>query len=352
MASAYPSETGLPPWHMCDISKKNLRELMKRNDRVGLTWLAGHFSLLFAVAYSAYLSLGTWWMIPAFVAYGSIYTFFVSVLHETHHGTPFKSRLINETVHTIAGYMVLKEPVYDRWSHTNHHSFTIYPDIDLEILCPRPTEKLPYPWIRMVVDLTRLIYMRMSIPKPICHAFGIYSAKTREIVPASEFGKLKWSSRGFLAYYALIAGLAIYFESWLPLVFTVGAQIYGAVLFVIIGYTQHAGLEENSIDHRKNTRTMYLNPLLRFLYWNMNYHIEHHMFPMVPFYNLPKLHHLIKDQLPRPNSSLFDAYREILPALVKQQRDPTYYIRPELPVERGNIIPANHGDSPVAIKLA
>ena len=32
----------------------------------------------------------------------------------------------------------------------------------------------------------------------------------------------------------------------------------------------------------------------------MEYHIEHHMFPQVPSYNLPKLHDMIKDQMPPP----------------------------------------------------
>ena len=31
------------------------------------------------------------------------------------------------------------------------------------------------------------------------------------------------------------------------------------------------------------TRTVYMNPISRFIYWNMNYHIEHHMYPLVPF---------------------------------------------------------------------
>ena len=44
---------------------------------------------------------------------------------------------------------------------------------------------------------------------------------------------------------------------------------------------------------------MYLNPVLSFLYWKMEYHVTHHMFPTVPSYNLDKLHHHIKDQLPR-----------------------------------------------------
>ena len=54
--------------------------------------------------------------------------------------------------------------------------------------------------------------------------------------------------------------------------------------------TQHAGLAEDVLDHRLNCRTVYMNPISRFIYWNMNYHVEHHMFPMVPYHALPRLH--------------------------------------------------------------
>ena len=62
----------------------------------------------------------------------------------------------------------------------------------------------------------------------------------------------------------------------------------------VYGLTQHAGLGENVLDHRLNTRTVYMNPVIRFLYWNMNYHVEHHMFPMVPYHRLAELHEEIK----------------------------------------------------------
>ena len=29
-------------------------------------------------------------------------------------------------------------------------------------------------------------------------------------------------------------------------------------------------------------------PVHRYLYWNMNYHVEHHMFPLVPYHALPE----------------------------------------------------------------
>ena len=63
--------------------------------------------------------------------------------------------------------------------------------------------------------------------------------------------------------------------------------MYGAWLHVLTGLTQHAGLAEDVLDHRLNSRTVYMNPVFRFIYWNMNYHVEHHMFPMVPYHALP-----------------------------------------------------------------
>ena len=63
----------------------------------------------------------------------------------------------------------------------------------------------------------------------------------------------------------------------------------------------------------------------------MEYHLTHHMFPTIPSYNLDKLHHYIKEQLPRTNTGLIDAYREIIPALLRQSKQENYYIKKNLP---------------------
>jgi fatty acid desaturase len=74
-----------------------------------------------------------------------------------------------------------------------------------------------------------------------------------------------------------------------------------------------------------------MNPISRFIYWNMNYHVEHHMFPMVPYHALPKLHELIKHDLPAPNTSMWDGYREMVPAFLRQLRNEDYFLKRELP---------------------
>jgi fatty acid desaturase len=55
------------------------------------------------------------------------------------------------------------------------------------------------------------------------------------------------------------------------------------------------------------------------------------MFPMVPYHALPKLHAEIRDELPYVYPSVCAAYREIIPTLLRQRREPTYFIRHQLP---------------------
>jgi fatty acid desaturase len=118
-------------------------------------------------------------------------------------------------------------------------------------------------------------------------------------------------------------------------------SFYGGFLAVFFGLTQHAGLAEDVLDHRLNSRTVYMNPIFRFLYWNMNYHVEHHMFPMAPYHALPQLHAAIKADCPPAYPSTLAAYREIIPALARQIREPGYFVRRQLP-STAKPVPYNH----------
>jgi fatty acid desaturase len=108
--------------------------------------------------------------------------------------------------------------------------------------------------------------------------------------------------------------------------------IYGELLLRMMETCQHGGFHEDVIDHRLNTRTFYTNPIFRFLYWNMNYHMEHHMFPMIPFHALPALHKEIKADCPEPNRSLPSAFIESISAMIKQFKDPSYSVTRPLPI--------------------
>ncbi|MEL7115428.1 MAG: fatty acid desaturase, partial [Pseudomonadota bacterium] len=120
-------------------------------------------------------------------------------------------------------------------------------------------------------------------------------------------------------------------QTILPLMVIGLPRLYGAWHHVMTGILQHTGLAEDVLDHRLNTRTVYMNPISRFIYWNMNYHVEHHMFPAVPYHQLPALHALIKDDLPEPTPSILSGFKEVLPILRQQLQNEEVYLKRDLP---------------------
>ena len=66
----------------------------------------------------------------------------------------------------------------------------------------------------------------------------------------------------------------------------------------------------------------------------MNFHIEHHMFAAVPFYNLPRLHRLVAADFPVRQRSFLAALR--LPAGIRrrQKSDAACVYLPEFPPRR------------------
>ena len=84
-------------------------------------------------------------------------------------------------------------------------------------------------------------------------------------------------------------------------------------------------------DFRFNTRTFTCSWLPAFYYWNMQYHLEHHMYPAVPFHNLPKLRQAIESDLPDAPHGLYQTWKEILMIREKSLADPNFRFIPEVP---------------------
>ena len=153
----------------------------------------------------------------------------------------------------------------------------------------------------------------------------------QDCIQEKEIPKCSTIARLHVVIWLLIIAASLYYNSWLPALYLLLPFVYGTTLRNMFDFIQHAGLANNVKDHRLSVRTVKLNPIFSFLYWHMEYHLEHHMFPMVPSYNLKKLHEVIKDQLPKPRIGLWGAYREIIPAIIQQSKDPNYLLKVELP---------------------
>lgn len=314
-------------WYQCAVPRGVMRSLLERRDgpaiRDTILWLM----LILGSAAATYLLHGTLWMLLPYGVYCTLYASTSdSRWHEAGHGTAFKTDWMNNVLYEIASFMVMRESTVWRWSHNRHHSDTIIVGRDPEIAVPRPPD---------IAGILMTFFNLKAAPKyfqRVClHCCGRMAADEKTFIPKSEHAKVFHGARIYMAIYAVAIALSVSTHSILPVLFIGLPNLFGTWLLVTYGLTQHAGLAENVLDHRLNCRTVYMNPLNRFLYWNMNYHVEHHMFPLVPYHALPRLHEAVKDDCPAPYAGLWAAWREIVPALLRQTKDPAYYVRRRLP---------------------
>lgn len=142
-------------------------------------------------------------------------------------------------------------------------------------------------------------------------------------------------SRVHLLIHGAVWATALATASWLPVVLVGLPRCYGIRLSFVMGVPQRLGLDEDVLDHRLNSRTILVGPVLRFFTSNMNYHVEHHMVPMVPWHRLPDIHEAIRHDCPAPYPSLWAAWAEIAPTVIRRMRDPAHVALRPLPPGAG-----------------
>lgn len=322
-------ETGLAAaeWYHTDVPRKVMKDLMQRSDQPAIRDTLLLYGCMVGFAAGGIALWGTWWCVPFWLAYGVLYgSASDSRWHECGHGTAFRTPWMNNVVYEIASFMIMRNSATWRWSHARHHTDTYIVGRDPEIAIMRPPA-----FIKLIGSFFGLPEVIDFFPRMIRNALSGPTAEERTFVPQSEWGKVQRVAIIYTAIYAATIGLALSMQSILPLMVVGLPRLYGAWHHVMTGLLQHGGLADNVIDHRLNSRTVYMNPISRFIYWNMNYHVEHHMFPMVPYHALPRLHATIKHDLPAPNRSIAEAFAEMWPALRRQLAYEDFFLRRDLP---------------------
>jgi len=314
-------------WYHSDIPRKVMKELMTRKDgpaiRDTVIWVVAHG---LAAAGGIYF-WGSWACVPFWVAYGVLYgSCCDSRWHECGHGTAFRTGWMNDVVYQIASFQVMRNPVSWRWSHARHHTDTIIVGRDPEIGWMHPVSLLI-----KALSFTSIIDAWVSLKILTRNALGNFTPDERDYIPQAELPKAVFAARVHMAIYAATVLAAVVWQSFIPLMLVGLPRLYGCWHMYMTGLIQHGGLAEDVLDHRLNSRTAYMNPVSRWIYWNMNYHVEHHMFPMVPYHALPRLHELVKADYPAPCPSIWAAYAEMVPAVIRQRHQPGYYLKKTLP---------------------
>lgn len=234
------------------------------------------------------------------------------VMHESAHGTLLPSQWMNDAVGQAcaAGPLCLSLKTY-RAGHLQHHLQPMCSDDPVAVVF----DIIDYPISRRRL-LLRLLGALLGIAY-LVSAFKFIRGDYRGIMPAvpkSRSDKV-WEIGTMVTSNGMILGLlALCGHAWLYLVLWTLPSVTLLPLFGRIrAIMEHAGLTECD-DQSRNARTIIYASWQTFLFGPhaIHYHIEHHLFVRMPFYNLSKVHRRLHADGLLPAANLYGGYGGVL----------------------------------------
>ena len=234
--------------------------------------------------------------IPFYLSAGASLHGICLFTHEGVHKTLHKNLWVNNIIGSVCGYIVLQTMSGYRVLHLKHHKY-LNTKGDPGLLKTYVSNKY-------VIAAMEWGYF----------LFGYAAFLT--VIPYQGFKQGKRKDR----FLILVDIVFIFFLFWtlinnLPFVWFVHGwlipMIYVHFMMNIRGMSQHLMLEDYH-DPYKGARTIKAHPVVDFFLCNENYHIEHHLYPSVPWYNLKKVHELIKDKFVENDSTIIFSFRDFI----------------------------------------
>jgi len=206
---------------------------------------------------------------------------FYLLSHEGHHHLLFRRPALNHAANVLLCVPLLHAPTAYRVLHELHHRHLGGPGDPDEYrnYTSDPRVRWGLQWIRLTIGT--LVYMPLI---PIV-AWRRASRDDRRTI-ACEYAAMTvvW----IVTFSA--APIGILLRVWLLPGVLVG------YISAVRALAQHALTDAH--DPLLASRSVRSNPVVSFCLLNENYHLEHHLFPEIPSYNLPPLHALLGPRLP------------------------------------------------------
>lgn len=174
--------------------------------------------------------------------------------------------------------------------HWDHHRYTQDPDKDPELIVgvkPASDTQLAiaYSGLLQVAGRLGLMLGHAAIGKVVV-----------PWIPENKRGTIVAEARVYVASYALLLALSLWFSSALLLWVWIVPLILGQFFLRPYLYAEHTGCDHTRSAFQ-NTRTTYTGAIVKWIAWNMPYHVEHHAYPSIPFHALPKLNGIVDGEI-------------------------------------------------------
>lgn len=240
------------------------------------------------------------------------------LMHDAAHRRLFRSLSLND----YAAQLFLAAPILFslnsyRVFHLKHHQNPLAADDpDLSLIGGYPISKGSFAR-KLLRDAFGVSYFKFI-------KYFVSRSRTNQGRKAKSDGKRVGPSFPMVLGMVFATNLGIFgvlyalHSPWLYLFFWLLPAMTGLqVLLRIRGIAEHAGYAPNE-DQRQNARTV-VNRWQTFFFApnNVNYHIEHHLYPSVPWYRLPAVHALLKARGSLPEKNLYTGYGAVVRELVR-----------------------------------
>jgi fatty acid desaturase len=237
------------------------------------------------------------------------------LMHEATHYHLFRNRTVNEVVSELflAWPLFVTTRAY-RGSHFAHHRH-VNTDRDPDMLRKQNAE-WEFPQTRYALGLLLL--------KDV---FGwntyqqLMEASDMSDTSGQRSGRIDGYRIARIVYYLAIAGLVWYFDLWLVvlLLWFVPALTWLKMILRIRSIAEHYAVENDQVYTRTRTTLPSLLERMFIAPRHINYHLEHHLYPSVPFFRLPQLHTaLMEDGNFRATAHLTRTYLGVLRECVRR----------------------------------
>ncbi len=279
---------------LSQLTPSTRNALTERADMPGLVHLAQYWGVMLFFGLYIHTGLPLWGALLA--PQGILMAFNFTILHESIHSTPFKTEWLNKTVGRITSFIMVIPMSWFHYFHLAHHKYTNDPVNDPELNSPKPETIKQYIW-----HISGFPIWRGNFGKLIKNAI---KSNHDPYVPAKGKAKIRIEARIMLLLYIAVFCFIAVGYTWLFWCWVLPA-ILGQPFLRLYLLAEHSRCP-TVVNMFENTRTTFTNKLVYFLTWNMPYHIEHHVYPMVPFHKLPVLHQLAKEHLVTTSNGYFD----------------------------------------------
>ena len=296
------------------VPKKTFGALIRRSNHPALSRFIVMYALVIVTGVWVVLAWGgvAWNVLLSQLSFAVMVCSTFACLHETAHGTAFKSKWLNRIAAFLCGLNHIYPSSLFRELHFAHHRHTHIPGLDPEISlgnhpAPSVLSNLPmyFGW------LTGLPLLLFKIGMLVAGAIGMPEVLRVNLYPFVRPTMRKTiaaESVVVLSFHLALLILAIFVHSGFWAIFV--GQVVGHCMLAAYLTPEHNGLPHEG-DILEKTRSIDTNVGIKLLMWNMPYHAEHHAFPAVPFHALPSLRQHIHDDLKHRTDGYAKFHRQV-----------------------------------------